>query len=77
MIVLNTNLYYENNNETISLEDPGGQFQWLQDILTHAADAGEKVFFIVYGIQILQLKKYRNSFKSLINIWKVTCFCYS
>ncbi|XP_072836213.2 acid sphingomyelinase-like phosphodiesterase 3b [Pogona vitticeps] len=46
MIVLNTNLYYENNNETISLEDPGGQFQWLQDTLTHAADAGEKVYII-------------------------------
>ncbi|XP_061452609.1 acid sphingomyelinase-like phosphodiesterase 3b [Rhineura floridana] len=46
MIVLNTNLYYENNNQTISLEDPGGQFHWLEDMLTKASDAGEKVYII-------------------------------
>lgn len=43
MIVLNTNLYYDNNNQTRSLEDPGGQFLWLEDMLTKAAEAGEKV----------------------------------
>nr|XP_008120932.1 PREDICTED: acid sphingomyelinase-like phosphodiesterase 3b isoform X1 [Anolis carolinensis] len=46
MVVLNTNLYYDNNNQTISLEDPGGQFQWLEDTLTSAADAREKVYII-------------------------------
>ncbi|XP_066495159.1 acid sphingomyelinase-like phosphodiesterase 3b isoform X2 [Tiliqua scincoides] len=46
MVVLNTNLYYENNNVTISLEDPAGQFQWLDETLTNAAKAGEKVYII-------------------------------
>nr|XP_028598576.1 acid sphingomyelinase-like phosphodiesterase 3b isoform X2 [Podarcis muralis] len=46
MIVLNTNLYYDNNNQTSSLEDPGGQFLWLEDMLTKAAEAGEKVYII-------------------------------
>ncbi|XP_044290900.1 acid sphingomyelinase-like phosphodiesterase 3b isoform X2 [Varanus komodoensis] len=46
MVVLNTNLYYENNNQTISLEDPGGQFQWLQDTLSRASKAKEKVYII-------------------------------
>uniref|UniRef100_A0A8D0B2A7 Sphingomyelin phosphodiesterase acid like 3B n=1 Tax=Salvator merianae TaxID=96440 RepID=A0A8D0B2A7_SALMN len=46
MIVLNTNLYYENNNQTGSMEDPAGQFHWLEDILTNASKAGEKVYII-------------------------------
>ncbi|XP_054854632.1 acid sphingomyelinase-like phosphodiesterase 3b [Eublepharis macularius] len=46
MIVLNTNLYYENNNQTISLADPGGQFKWLEETLTDASKAGEKVYII-------------------------------
>ncbi|KAM6428755.1 acid sphingomyelinase-like phosphodiesterase 3b [Liasis olivaceus] len=46
IIVLNTNLYYENNNRSIGLEDPGGQFQWLQTLLTKASETGEKVYII-------------------------------
>ncbi|XP_060639955.2 acid sphingomyelinase-like phosphodiesterase 3b [Anolis sagrei] len=46
MVVLNTNLYYDNNKQTINLEDPGGQFKWLEETLTSAADAGEKVYII-------------------------------
>ncbi|XP_062996855.1 acid sphingomyelinase-like phosphodiesterase 3b [Elgaria multicarinata webbii] len=46
MVVLNTNLYYDNNNQTMGLEDPGGQFQWLQDTLARASEAGEKVYII-------------------------------
>ncbi|KAJ6663536.1 hypothetical protein lerEdw1_009615 [Lerista edwardsae] len=46
VIVLNTNLYYENDELTVSLEDPAGQFQWLEDTLTSAAKKGEKVYII-------------------------------
>ncbi|XP_053122980.1 acid sphingomyelinase-like phosphodiesterase 3b isoform X2 [Hemicordylus capensis] len=46
MVVLNTNLYYENNNQTLSLQDPGGQFQWLEETLANASKAGEKVYII-------------------------------
>ncbi|KAM3829827.1 acid sphingomyelinase-like phosphodiesterase 3b isoform 2-T2 [Vipera latastei] len=46
IIVLNTNLYYESNNWSMSLEDPGGQFQWLQTLLTKASETGEKVYII-------------------------------
>nr|XP_025958290.1 acid sphingomyelinase-like phosphodiesterase 3b isoform X1 [Dromaius novaehollandiae] len=44
MIVLNTNLYYDQNNETADEEDPGGQFQWLEETLTNASKAEEMVY---------------------------------
>lgn len=43
IIVLNTNLYYTQNNRTAGMEDPGGQFQWLEDMLNNASKAGEMV----------------------------------
>jgi len=43
MIVLNTNLYYDQNNQTAGEEDPGGQFQWLEETLTNASKAEEMV----------------------------------
>lgn len=43
MVVLNTNLYYDQNNETAGDEDPAGQFQWLEETLTNASRADEKV----------------------------------
>lgn len=43
MVVLNTNLYYDQNNETAGEEDPGGQFQWLEETLTNASKADEMV----------------------------------
>lgn len=43
MIVLNTNLYYDQNSETAGEEDPGGQFQWLEETLTNASKAEEMV----------------------------------
>ncbi|EMP29936.1 Acid sphingomyelinase-like phosphodiesterase 3b [Chelonia mydas] len=46
MIVLNTNLYYDSNNQTAGLEDPGGQFQWLEDVLTNASKAEEMVYIV-------------------------------
>lgn len=43
MVVLNTNLYYDQNNETAGEEDPAGQFQWLEETLSNAARADEMV----------------------------------
>ncbi|NWV33201.1 ASM3B phosphodiesterase, partial [Grantiella picta] len=46
MIVLNTNLYYDQNDETAGEEDPGGQFQWLEETLTNASRADEMVYIV-------------------------------
>ena len=43
IVVLNTNLYYSNNEQTAGMADPGQQFQWLDDVLTNASRAGEMV----------------------------------
>nr|KAF6508170.1 sphingomyelin phosphodiesterase acid like 3B [Rousettus aegyptiacus] len=43
IVVLNTNLYYSSNEQTASMVDPGQQFQWLEDVLTNASQAGEMV----------------------------------
>ncbi|NWI88116.1 ASM3B phosphodiesterase, partial [Pitta sordida] len=46
MVVLNTNLYYDQNDETAGQEDPGGQFQWLEETLTNASRADERVYIV-------------------------------
>ncbi|CAL1610330.1 unnamed protein product [Knipowitschia caucasica] len=46
MIVLNTNLYYDQNKATEGIEDPAGQFTWADRILTEAANNKEKVYII-------------------------------
>ncbi|XP_030073422.1 acid sphingomyelinase-like phosphodiesterase 3b isoform X1 [Microcaecilia unicolor] len=46
VIVLNTNLYYKNNDQTTNMDDPGGQFKWLEEELTSAANKGEKVYIV-------------------------------
>ncbi|XP_008064713.1 acid sphingomyelinase-like phosphodiesterase 3b [Carlito syrichta] len=46
IVVLNTNLYYSNNEQTANLTDPSQQFQWLEDVLTSASRAGEMVYII-------------------------------
>ncbi|XP_056186185.1 acid sphingomyelinase-like phosphodiesterase 3b isoform X3 [Falco biarmicus] len=46
MVVLNTNLYYDQNDETADEEDPGGQFQWLEETLTNASRADEMVYIV-------------------------------
>lgn len=43
MVVLNTNLYYDQNDETAGEDDPGGQFEWLEETLTNASRADEMV----------------------------------
>uniref|UniRef100_UPI00358E2001 acid sphingomyelinase-like phosphodiesterase 3b n=1 Tax=Myxine glutinosa TaxID=7769 RepID=UPI00358E2001 len=46
IVSLNTNLYYNNNNQTGDLEDPAKQFEWLEKVLKDASAANEKVYII-------------------------------
>ncbi|XP_021016554.1 acid sphingomyelinase-like phosphodiesterase 3b [Mus caroli] len=46
VVVLNTNLYYSNNEQTAGMADPGQQFQWLGDVLSNASRDGEMVYVI-------------------------------
>ncbi|XP_058574406.1 acid sphingomyelinase-like phosphodiesterase 3b isoform X4 [Neofelis nebulosa] len=46
VVVLNTNLYYGNNEQTAGMADPARQFQWLEDVLTNASRAKEMVYII-------------------------------
>ncbi|KAM6239682.1 acid sphingomyelinase-like phosphodiesterase 3b [Porphyrio hochstetteri] len=46
VVVLNTNLYYDQNDLTAGEEDPGGQFQWLEETLTNASQADEMVYIV-------------------------------
>lgn len=44
LVGLNTNLYYDSNQLTASMPDPGNQLQWLDDTLTQANATGLKVY---------------------------------
>ncbi|XP_023118201.1 acid sphingomyelinase-like phosphodiesterase 3b isoform X1 [Amphiprion ocellaris] len=46
MLVLNTNLYYDQNKLTQNMADPAGQFSWADQVLTEAANNKEKVYII-------------------------------
>lgn len=46
MLVLNTNLYYDQNKLTVGSEDPAEQFKWAEQVLTEAATNKEKVYII-------------------------------
>ncbi|XP_067867711.1 acid sphingomyelinase-like phosphodiesterase 3b isoform X2 [Heterodontus francisci] len=46
IIILNTNLYYASNKLNIELSDPAGQFKWLEEVLSNAVTAKEKVYII-------------------------------
>ncbi|GBN10271.1 Acid sphingomyelinase-like phosphodiesterase 3b [Araneus ventricosus] len=46
IISLNTILWYEPNNLTAKLTDPGNQFQWLDGILKNSSKFSEKVYII-------------------------------
>lgn len=43
MLVLNTNLYYDQNKVTENDNDPAKQFGWVDRVLTEAANNKEKV----------------------------------
>lgn len=42
MLVLNTNLYYDQNKLTQDMDDPADQFRWSDQVLTQAANNKEK-----------------------------------
>ncbi|KAG8009909.1 Acid sphingomyelinase-like phosphodiesterase 3b [Nibea albiflora] len=42
MMVLNTNLYYDQNKLTQDMDDPAGQFSWADQVLKEAANNNEK-----------------------------------
>lgn len=46
MLVLNTNLYYDQNQLTQNMDDPADQFSWSDRVLTEAANNKEKVYII-------------------------------
>ncbi|KAM9851637.1 acid sphingomyelinase-like phosphodiesterase 3b [Aulostomus maculatus] len=46
MMVLNTNLYYDQNKLTQDMEDPAGQFSWADRVLAEAARDKEKVYIV-------------------------------
>ncbi|KAG7216886.1 hypothetical protein INR49_001540 [Caranx melampygus] len=50
ILVLNTNLYYDQNKLTAVMDDPAGQFSWADHILTEAANNKEKARHHVYII---------------------------
>lgn len=47
MLVLNTNLYYDQNKLTLDMDDPAGQFSWADRVLTEAASNKEKAKHLV------------------------------
>ncbi|KAJ8405103.1 hypothetical protein AAFF_G00330240 [Aldrovandia affinis] len=46
VLILNTNLYYDQNKHTANIDDPAGQFSWADQILTSAASNNEKVYIV-------------------------------
>lgn len=42
MLVLNTNLYYDQNKLITNMDDPAGQFSWADQVLTEATNNKEK-----------------------------------
>ena len=45
IVSLNTVYYYTNDKQTAKILDPANQFQWLDDVITNASKANEKVRF--------------------------------
>ncbi|XP_028985478.1 acid sphingomyelinase-like phosphodiesterase 3b [Betta splendens] len=45
-LILNTNLYYDQNRLNLDISDPAGQFSWADRVLTEAANNNEKVYII-------------------------------
>ncbi|XP_016413804.1 acid sphingomyelinase-like phosphodiesterase 3b [Sinocyclocheilus rhinocerous] len=46
VVVLNTNLYYDQNKLTENIKDPADQFSWADKVLQDAAKNNEKVYII-------------------------------
>ncbi|XP_060581957.1 acid sphingomyelinase-like phosphodiesterase 3b [Ruditapes philippinarum] len=43
IVAMNSNMYYTKDTLTVDLEDPAGQFAWLDSVLTNATANNEKV----------------------------------
>ncbi|KAG9276455.1 acid sphingomyelinase-like phosphodiesterase 3b [Astyanax mexicanus] len=46
VLVLNTNLYYDQNKITENINDPADQFRWADQVLSEAAKNMEKVYIV-------------------------------
>lgn len=48
VLILNTNLYYDQNKLNQDMDDPAGQFSWADQVLTEAANSKEKAKNLVH-----------------------------
>lgn len=55
MLVLNTNLYYDQNKLTKNMDDPADQFSWSDQILTEAANNKEKAKHLILFMDVWML----------------------
>lgn len=58
ILVLNTNLYYDQNKITENIKDPADQFKWADQVLAEATKNKEKVTLlhnVLYYICIFKL----------------------
>ncbi|KAF7708702.1 hypothetical protein HF521_017759 [Silurus meridionalis] len=46
VLVLNTNLYYDQNKITENMKDPADQFKWADQVLSEASKNNEKVYIV-------------------------------
>ncbi|KAI4894343.1 hypothetical protein NFI96_032790 [Prochilodus magdalenae] len=46
VLVLNTNLYYDQNSVTENVKDPADQFKWADQVLSEASKNKEKVYIV-------------------------------
>lgn len=55
-LILNTNLYYDQNKLNLDTSDPAGQFSWADRVLTEAAKNKEKaknLFNVPFATSVL------------------------
>lgn len=55
MLVLNTNLYYDQNKLTTNMDDPADQFSWSDQILTEATNNKEKAKHLILFMDVWML----------------------
>lgn len=70
MLVLNTNLYYDQNKLTMNTEDPAGQFKWADRVLTEAANNREKAKLCPFSaiVPSFNTKGYKTEHNSILLI---------
>lgn len=71
MLVLNTNLYYDQNKLTVDMADPADQFSWADRVLTEAANNKEKARHHVHQWSAAGVKlKKRQSHHSIVGCFR-------